>query len=211
MKRCSRCETSKPVEEFNRDRSRKDGRGSRCRPCAKAYHRALREAARKNPCQIEDCGKPSDPGGYCSMHRVRIHRHGDPSVVKSPIQRRGPDSPRWVGEAACYVTAHDRLRKGRGKASDHPCEVERCNAQAEHWAYDYSCPDEREEVLQGGTIPSPYSLEPARYHPLCVPCHRKADSAINRARRGRTAESAEFERQLLILEEYIAVKYAVTA
>jgi len=42
FKRCSRCGATKPVAEFHRDRSRKDGLQNYCRDCnsevAKAYH-----------------------------------------------------------------------------------------------------------------------------------------------------------------------------
>lgn len=35
MKTCSKCGTSKPLESFNRDRRRKDGRYPRCSDCSK--------------------------------------------------------------------------------------------------------------------------------------------------------------------------------
>ncbi|WP_306232230.1 hypothetical protein [Agrococcus beijingensis] len=39
MKRCSRCQTEKPVGEFNRGPRNKDGRHSYCRACQKAHYR----------------------------------------------------------------------------------------------------------------------------------------------------------------------------
>ena len=39
VKRCPKCETSKPVEAFARDRSRRDGLQPRCRECHAARHR----------------------------------------------------------------------------------------------------------------------------------------------------------------------------
>lgn len=42
-KRCYACREVKPVEWFNRNRSRKDGRDSRCRECCRAYRKANRE------------------------------------------------------------------------------------------------------------------------------------------------------------------------
>ena len=38
-KACSRCGEVKTLEEFGRDRTTKDGRQHRCRPCASAYRR----------------------------------------------------------------------------------------------------------------------------------------------------------------------------
>jgi len=40
MKRCSKCGEVKPLEEFHRDRSKKQGRRSRCRECERQYERA---------------------------------------------------------------------------------------------------------------------------------------------------------------------------
>lgn len=37
MKRCAKCKTPKALEEFNADKSRKDGRGTFCRECNSAY------------------------------------------------------------------------------------------------------------------------------------------------------------------------------
>lgn len=39
MKRCSRSQTEKSIEEFNRNPRNKDGRHSCCRVCHKAYYR----------------------------------------------------------------------------------------------------------------------------------------------------------------------------
>jgi hypothetical protein len=45
-KRCWKCETTKPVSAFSRDKSRQDGLQPVCRPCAKAARAAWLE---KNP------------------------------------------------------------------------------------------------------------------------------------------------------------------
>ena len=41
-KRCSKCEATKPLEDFNRDSSRADGRQNYCRGCRRAYYGANR-------------------------------------------------------------------------------------------------------------------------------------------------------------------------
>lgn len=45
-KRCTRCKAPKPLDEFHRDRTTRDGRASRCKPCACARSR---EWYRENP------------------------------------------------------------------------------------------------------------------------------------------------------------------
>ena len=38
-KRCTKCGETKPLDEFHRDRSKKQGRRSRCRECERQYER----------------------------------------------------------------------------------------------------------------------------------------------------------------------------
>ena len=42
MKACSVCQVSKPLDAFNRQSSKRDGRQSYCRECAKAYHKSAK-------------------------------------------------------------------------------------------------------------------------------------------------------------------------
>ena len=72
---------------------------------------------------------------------------------------------------AGYGAAHDRVRRDRGPASEHTCAACRRN-RAHQWAYDHSDSNERVDPQLG-----PYSLDPARYRPLCVSCHKLADLA----------------------------------
>jgi len=51
IKRCGRCKESKPVEDFNENKARYDGRGSYCKACKRMYEFSQnRRAARSmNP------------------------------------------------------------------------------------------------------------------------------------------------------------------
>lgn len=216
MKTCTKCRADKPPEEFHRDRSRPDGRFPQCRECRKPYvreyaqrestrarGRARYELAKLNPgrCELDGCNKPTYDARICSMHRARIDRHGDPDVVKLPTYRLGPDNHGWLSDdEAGYGVAHQRLKRARGRASEHQCEAPGCEKQAAHWAYGYGDPTEREEVVRGGARPSPYSLDPSHYFPLCVACHKRADLVVTRLRREReqiirTAEAEISSRQ----------------
>lgn len=59
----------------------------------------------------------------------------------------------------------------RGSASSHACA--HCGGAAQQWAYDHLDADERLEVRGGHLVP--YSLDAARYLPLCVSCHVSFD------------------------------------
>lgn len=48
MKRCSLCRSEKPFDDFNRDRSRSDGRQNLCRTCQKGNYKRGTNAERHN-------------------------------------------------------------------------------------------------------------------------------------------------------------------
>lgn len=43
LKTCSKCKQVKPLDDFSRDRTRSDGRRTRCRDCERAYAREYRQ------------------------------------------------------------------------------------------------------------------------------------------------------------------------
>lgn len=88
----------------------------------------------------------------------------------------GSRNPKWrPDEAVTYDAMHQRVKAARGRPETHPCG--HCGGQAQEWAYDHADPDER----LGGD--GPFSLNPAHYLPLCVPCHRKFDNGRAAGRR----------------------------
>jgi hypothetical protein len=121
-------------------------------------------------CSVEGCDKPRHAIGLCSMHEARLRRHGDVSTVRSPPPRLGADNGSWIGDEASYHTIHNRVRYQRGPASSQVCAL--CGNQALHWSYDHTDTDER------AGLDGPYSLDLARYRPLCVPCHKVFDLSL---------------------------------
>jgi len=126
-------------------------------------------------CQHPDgCDRPVRGRGWCAAHYMRFYTKGDvgPAEIGLPANlspgRRGADNARWAGNGVTYSGAHIRVRTQRGRASEHQCE--HCDAQAQHWAYDHTDPDD---------LQSPrgerYSADPAHYLPLCVSCHNLFD------------------------------------
>lgn len=121
------------------------------------------------PCTIDGCSKPVKSRGWCQMHWNRWHRNGDPNIVTRD----------WGhGKTARHVSysgAHNRVLKAKGRAVDHQCTL--CGGQAAHWAYDHTDPQAITELvpIRGVLTPLEYSLDPARYMPICQPCHRIFD------------------------------------
>ena len=105
------------------------------------------------------------------------HQTGGLPTIKSC----GRGACRWV-EVPSYATAHGRVRRAKGKATDQKCE--RCGAPARAWAYDHKDPGEHLDPVIG----SPYSGNPDHYVALCGPCHREDDNAERRALRARIKE-----------------------
>lgn len=112
------------------------------------------------PCSVQGCETVYFSRGFCNKHYQRWHKHGDPSIVLDVGFQRG--------DVPTYGALHNRIRRDRGKATDHLC-IE-CGQQASHWAYDHTDP---EELFSDDNFP--YSPDPGRYRPMCVPCHKVYD------------------------------------
>lgn len=118
-------------------------------------------------CTVGGCDRPFYAKDMCSMHYKRL----DPNT-NGKYDRRGEKNPGWVGVAAGYGTAHGRVRRARGPASQHLCQG--CGEGADQWAYDNADTEEKRGLVNGSEVR--YSLSVEHYLPLCVPCHKSFDA-----------------------------------
>jgi hypothetical protein len=133
-------------------------------------------------CVIPGCGRPHLARDWCRPHYVRWQRHGDP-LAEVPIRERARS-----GGGPSVWSVLRRVRAERGPADAQPCAC--CGGPAALWSYDGTDPDERtpsgpstvpgtaddshaDDAAEAGTRRR-YSLDPARYRPLCRFCHRRA-------------------------------------
>lgn len=81
-------------------------------------------------------------------------------------------NPNWKGDEVEYAGAHSRVRRLRGRASEHAC-ID-CGDQARDWSYVGGCPRERisKSFSNRG---HPYSPDPDKYVPRCKLCHNRLD------------------------------------
>lgn len=128
-------------------------------------------------CSLAGCGRPHHGHGYCRPHHARWLRHGAP-LAEVPIGavRAGGESSRSVRR---------RLQAERGSAVGQCCGG--CGAAAVVWSYDGTDPDARTDPVDGHR----YSLDPARYRPLCRACQRRTSAP---RRGGRAATVVDVER-----------------
>lgn len=121
-------------------------------------------------CTVDDCTEREKARGYCGKHLARLLRHGDVHMVMSPRDGalRGPAHPLWKDEPG-YQSAHGRVWRARGPASDYPC-VD-CGRRAAHWSYSNQDPNE----LICDRTGLRYSTDPSHYSSRCQPCHHAFD------------------------------------
>jgi hypothetical protein len=112
----------------------------------------------KPRCTVEGCVDPVRKTGWCASHYAQQHRTGEPPT---------PFAYKWGSDDVGYSAVHERLRQ-RGPAAEHAC-AHGCGRAADQWAYDHSCPNERQSAT------GPFSTDLDRYMPLCSSCHKRFD------------------------------------
>lgn len=83
LKECRKCGETKPLGEFYRDRSRKDGRGSRCRECHATYREANRDRIRERTLRWQRENREK-----CREFNRRSHRKHQKRVKADRVMRR---------------------------------------------------------------------------------------------------------------------------
>lgn len=100
---------------------------------------------------------------YGPLYRFMVKNKIDTRPVGAHCQGEG--NPRWMGAAASYGAAHDRVRKLRGT----PKKCERCGTTDPRKRYEWASKTED-------------YLNPADYERLCKGCHGKDDNKKRRER-----------------------------
>jgi hypothetical protein len=148
-------------------------------------------------CTVDGCEKPRHGKVYCSVHRGRWVKYGDPlaPLVRQPnvgtCTIEGCDQPMrkrtwcashyaqwhstgmvapfvWKWGSGGYGPTHARLSRIMGPASAQSC-VD-CGDPAAEWSYSHNDPDEMVDKKLG-----PYTYKTECYSPRCVLCHRRFD------------------------------------
>jgi hypothetical protein len=115
----------------------------------------------------------TDVGRRVGLYREAVNRLLQSQGIPIRPQVRTPS----------YRSAHHRVSRVRGKASEHRCP---CGARAKDWAYMHTDPDQIEGVTGKGTR-AWFSVKPEHYEPRCRSCHTKMDNFPATAEGGEPA------------------------
>ncbi len=160
-KTCKGCGDRLPVNCFNLDRGKPDGRVALCKVCRTGPRKVVR-VRRWRTCA--ECGQGFSPR-FGSDGKLVIHCSPQCGA------RRGAKSHAWTGDAASYEAVHHRLGGKRP-----PCTA--CGAtQNLHWALNHQTCSTPQTSSRG-----PYSTRREDYISLCARCHRKFDLAAANVR-----------------------------
>jgi len=92
----------------------------------------------------------------------------------------GEEHHRWKGDDIAYTTAHDRVRRARGRPCDHLC-ADGCGKEAAEWSYNGGCPRELSTISLDGRNGAgrevAYSPDVEMYSARCRGCHVKYDKS----------------------------------
>lgn len=114
-------------------------------------------------CGAPECDREARARGLCFGHYQRLKK-GQP--LDPPLQQRSKR------EVPTYSALHQRLRRVRGRAQDHPCAEHGCGEQATQWAYLHL---DLDPVREKGRT---YSLDLSLYAPMCRRHHDALDVDI---------------------------------
>lgn len=145
-----------------------------CDACQKETTRYVKSGDCRS-CVLRSAYTPERRERMREIGRACFAKHGSPMHRMTPEARSARarlgaasrtarlGTNRWGGDAVVYRSAHNRVERERGKATEHAC-ID-CGEQAAHWSFD---------EITG------FSPDPSRYSPRCVPCHHRHDQIVER-------------------------------
>ena len=167
-KTCTRCKIEKPLMEFHKNRGRKDGLNNWCKICNCSTVRAYRQTPigkQNHYLRSHEYNKTSKAKAYYQQYHNtergrEISRRSNQQYGHSPkglaTQKRRREKDVEKCAARCAVS--NAIRLGNiPKASDCICQT--CPNQAKEYHHNSYSPEHFLDVI-----------------PLCMPCHKIADS-----------------------------------
>lgn len=124
MKRCTKCGVDKPLDQFNKDKSRRDGHRDRCKDCIRAYQSGWLPdyVARVQAQRQQTDAPPTKCCTQCGIEKPLIDYHQTPNTVdgRRPICK---DCACDYQEQRRIAGGRDQRRAARVEAHVHEMEV----------------------------------------------------------------------------------------
>ena len=146
MKRCTRCEKHKPLEEFYRDRSRTDGRRPYCIDCDKVYEQSEKGIARHRA-GSKRWAKTPKGRAYSKVAHAAYARTEKGKAARKRINARNP------ARHCAHQAVHVAIKAGKLPRPD-TCACADCGDAAVNYHHESYDRDRRLDV-----------------EPLCRQCH----------------------------------------
>ncbi len=159
-----------------------EGARNRTGPCAGAGTGGVPVT---RACAVPDCPRPYLCKGLCRLHWERQHKTG---TTDDPPKRTGHLNGAWVGDAAGYKAAHQRMSTRPRPASCASCGATEGRFE---WALRADVP---ENVLKVSPEGWRYSTDPAHYDNLCKTCHNRRDLGRTHCKQGHLIDRRRSER-----------------
>ena len=144
MKKCSRCNSEKPFEDFFRDKSKKDGHQSRCKACVAEHNKSPRRKATKAKYQKSAKGKAvvskylKSDKGKSTLAKIRDsqeYKDWYSEYNKSPRRKASKASYRKSHRGREVDAKYRSSPKGRDAAANgkHARRALLANAPSDNW------------------------------------------------------------------------------
>jgi len=156
MKKCFKCNQTKPLNQFYKHKQMADGHLNKCKECTKIDNRTCNGTQQRTCVVCESSfnttlSEVKRGGGKCCS-RDCWYKHF------SKIVKRDQDSPNWKGDDVSKGALHDWVRRHRGR----PRVCEHCNTKTAE-QYDWA------------NVSGEYKRELDDFIRLCRACHAKYD------------------------------------
>lgn len=130
-KRCPRCGETKPLEAFNRNRSRPSGRQDYCKTCTRSHRKANREKRRA----MQRDWRRRNPDKIRQYRRTRESNHPEKEAANAAV-RAAVDAGRLVRATVCEYCGNATKTEGHHRDYSKQLEVvwlcHDCHVD-EHW------------------------------------------------------------------------------
>ena len=114
MKVCTRCFESYPIEGFNRDRSKRDGRYNHCKPCAKAAYLVNR----KDPAVVQRAREKSAAWRKANPERTKQGIRCATLRKKYGMSAKEFDE-KFLAQGSCCAICKTKESSSRNKGAMH--------------------------------------------------------------------------------------------